>query len=89
MLIICFYLFIGLNIYIKHFLKKNEMLDKKKMNLFVNASLIILLGFCISAIIESLNEHLNYKIDISDYLYNAIQHNDRLLLKYKRDTVGN
>jgi hypothetical protein len=89
MFFVCFYLFLGLNLYIKYILKKTDILDIKTINLVVNASLIILLGTCLSLIIESLNEHINFKINISDYLYNAIQRNDRLLLKYKRDPVGN
>ena len=86
-LIISFYIFIGLSIYIKRWLIKNNYYNQNFFNICLNMVLAAIIGLYLNEIGDSIEQYVGFKINIGEFLYGVVKQKDKLLLNLKHDTM--
>ena len=78
-----FYLFLGLNIWIKYIIKKYEYTNKNVLHFCINIILSIIFALYISLIGDAIFKEINLKIDLTEYILEAMHRKDRFFLKFQ------
>lgn len=88
-LLVSFYIFIGLSIYIKHWLIKNNYFNKNYFNICLNMILAAILGVYLTELGDSIEQYIGFKINLGEFLYGFFKQKDKLLLQLRHDTIWN
>lgn len=88
-LMVSFYIFIGLSIYIKHWLVKNNYFNQNYFNICLNIILASILGLYLNELGDSIEQYIGFKINLGEFLYGFFKQKDKLLLKLRHDTMWN
>ncbi len=79
-----FYLFLGLNIWIKKYIiKKYEYTNKNVLHFCINIILSIIIALYISLVGEAIFKEIDFKINFTEYLLETMQRKDRFFLKFQ------
>ena len=86
-LIISFYIFIGLSIYIKRLLIKNNYYNKKTFNICINVILASIFSLYLIESGNTLEQYLGFKINLGEFLYGFFKQKDKILFKLRHDNI--
>lgn len=88
-LILSFYIFIGLSVYIKRWLIKNNYYNKKTFNMSINIILVAIYSLYLTEAGDALEQYLGYKINLGEFLYGFFKQKDKILLNLRHDNMWN
>lgn len=87
-IVLGFYIFLGINIYIKHLLLKKGYLNKVNFNILINVLCISIMSIYIDEIGDTIEQYVGWnKMDISEYLYGLLKKKDKFFIRLKNDKI--